>query len=281
MSITERFFEMKRQEQPITVLTAYDAPTAGALAAAGIDLILVGDSVGTNFLGYASEQQVMLADIAHHVRAVRRGAPDTPLLADLPYATYDTPADAVANARTLLEAGADMVKFEGARPEIARALREAGVPVSGHIGLEPQHHEDKRLKGKTAEAARQLMTDARALDEAGTALLILELIPEAVATWISRAITTPTIGIGAGRGADGQVLVITDVLGYTQTNFRHNRRFAEVGAAVRGAAETFVRDVRARQFPAADNAFPMPKAELALMEELSFRSASGELARQT
>ncbi len=261
MSITDRFFEMKRQNRPITVLTAYDAPTARAQERAGLDLILVGDSVGTNFLGYASEQQVTLADIAHHVRAVRRGAPATPILADLPFATYDTPEDALASARLLLAAGADMVKFEGARPAIARALSAAGVPVSGHIGLEPQHHEEKRLKGKTAAAARQLLADAQALDAAGVGLLILELIPEPVAAGISRAIAAPTIGIGAGRGTDGQVLVITDVLGYTDANFRHNRRFAEVGAAMRDASAAFVRDVRARAFPAAENAFPMPKAE--------------------
>ncbi len=277
MRITDRFFEMKRRGQPITVLTAYDAPTARAQAAAGIDIILVGDSLGTNLLGYASEQEVTLADIVHHVRAVRRGAPATPVLADLPYATYATPADALANARALLDAGADMVKFEGARPEIARALSEAGIPVSGHIGLEPQHHEEKRLKGKTADAARQLLADARALDAAGTALLILELIPEPVAAGITRAIGTPTIGIGAGRGADGQVLVITDVLGYTAANFRHNRRFAEVGTAVREAAETFVRDVRARRFPTAENAFAMTPGERALLaDDAAFADPRGK-----
>ena len=264
MSISSRFFEMKRGRQPITVLTAYDAPTAKAQAEAGIDLILVGDSVGTNFLGYASEQDVTLDDIAHHVRAVRRGAPDTPILADLPYATYETPANAVASAKILVAAGADMVKFEGARPDIVRALCAAGIPVSGHIGLEPQHHAEKRLKGKTAEAANQLLADAIALDEAGIAMLILELIPEVVATRISKAIAAPTIGIGAGRDTDGQVLVITDVLGYTDAVFRHNRRFAEVGAAVRQAAATYVVEVRERRFPAPGNVFAMPKAELAL-----------------
>ena len=209
-----------------------------------------------------------LADIAHHVRAVRRGAPATPLVADLPFATYETTAEAVANARALLAAGADMVKFEGARPAIARALREAHIPACGHLGLEPQHHEEKRLKGKTAAAASQLLADAKALDAAGVALLILELIPEPVATGVSRAVAVPTIGIGAGRGTDGQVLVITDVLGYTDADFRHNRRFAEVGAAVREAAETFVRDVHGRAFPTVTHAFPMPKAEAALLGDV-------------
>jgi 3-methyl-2-oxobutanoate hydroxymethyltransferase len=266
MSISSHFFEMKRERQPITVLTAYDAPTAKAQAEAGIDLILVGDSLGTNILGYASEQDVTLADIVHHVRAVRRGAPETPILADLPYASYDTASDAVANARILIASGADMVKFEGARPDIVRALRDAKIPVSGHIGLEPQHHAEKRLKGKTAEAADQLLADALALDEAGIAMLILELIPEEVATRISKAIAAPTIGIGAGRETDGQVLVITDVLGYTDAMFRHNRRFAEVGAAVRAAATTYVTDVRERRFPAESNVFAMPKATLAFSQ---------------
>ena len=269
MSRTSRFFDMKRQAEPIAVLTAYDAPTAGAQARAGIDLILVGDSVGTNFLGYASERDVTLADIAHHVRAVRRGAAETPILADLPFATYDTPVDAVANARTLVEAGADMVKFEGARPEIVRALVEAGIAVSGHLGLEPQHHAEKRLKGKTAEAAMRLETEAVALDRAGLSLLILEMIPEELAARITKAVAAPTIGIGAGRATDGQVLVITDVLGYTDAAYRHNHRFADVGASLREASVAYVAAVRERRFPARENVFLMPKAELALMEDES------------
>ena len=264
-----RFVTMKLTGEPICVLTAYDAPTARAEMAAGIDLILVGDSVGTNFLGYASEREVTLADIAHHVRAVRRGASEATILADLPFATYETPADALANAKVLVAAGADMVKFEGARPEIVAVLKAAGIPVSGHLGLEPQHHEEKRLKSKTAEAALRLETDAINLDRAGLDLLILEMIPEEIATRITKAVASPTIGIGAGRGTDGQVLVITDVLGYTEANFRHNHRFAEVGATVRAASAAYANAVRNRSFPARANVFPMPKAELALLEDES------------
>jgi 3-methyl-2-oxobutanoate hydroxymethyltransferase len=267
MSRTSRFFDMKRQGEPIAVLTAYDAPTARAQAAAGIDMILVGDSVGTNMLGLASELEVTLEDILHHLRAVRRGAPDAFILADLPYQTYDTPGGAVANARRLVEAGADMVKFEGARPEIVEALTAAGIAVSGHLGLEPQHHEEKRLKAKTAEAAMRLETDAMRLDRAGISLLILEMIPEEIAGRITKAVAAPTIGIGAGRATDGQVLVITDVLGYTDANFRHNHRFAEVGAAMRDAATAYVAAVRDRRFPDKANVFAMPKAELALIED--------------
>ncbi len=267
MSKTNRFFDMKRQREPIAVLTAYDAPTAKAQVAAGVDMILVGDSVGTNVLGLSSEREVTLAHILHHLSAVRRGAPEAFILADLPFATYDTEADALANAKRLIEAGADMVKFEGARPSIVEALVEAGIAVSGHLGLEPQHHEEKRLKGKTAEAALRLEADALTLDRAGIALLILEMIPEEVAGRITKAVAAPTIGIGAGRATDGQVLVITDVLGYTDANFRHNHRFAEIGATVRDAASAYVAAVRERRFPDKSNTFAMPKAELALIED--------------
>ncbi len=267
MTKTTRFFDMKRQGEPIAVLTAYDAPTARAQAAAGIDLILVGDSVGTNMLGYASEREVTMADIAHHVRAVRRGATEATILADLPYATYETEADALRNARLLVEAGADMVKFEGARPDIVAALRDAGIAVSGHLGLEPQHHDEKRLKAKTAADARRLETDAVTLDRIGLDLLILEMIPEELAARITRSVAAPTIGIGAGRGTDGQVLVVTDMLGFTEANFRHNRRFAEVGIAVSDATAAYIDAVRGRRFPAQANVFAMPKAELTLLED--------------
>lgn len=244
------------------MLTAYDYPTAKAETAAGIDIILVGDSVGTNVLGYPSEKEVTLADIIHHLRAARRGAPETPIVADLPFGHYKSPAEAVANARRLIEAGADMVKFEGPRPEIAAALAAAGIASSGHLGLEPQHHEDKRLKGRSVEEAARLLADAAALDRAGISLLVLELIPEEVAERITRAISAPTIGIGAGRRTDGQVLVIHDLLGVTAVNFRHNRRYAELAPLMEEALAHYVRDVREGRFPAEENAFHMPQDEL-------------------
>ena len=269
MSRTSRFFDMKRKGDKIAVLTAYDAPTARAESEAGVDLILVGDSVGTNVLGYQSEREVTIADIVHHLRAVRRGAPDAAILADLPFATYDDEDQAVANAQALVAAGADMVKFEGARPSVVRALRAAGIAVSGHLGLEPQHHEEKRLKGKSAEAALRLETDAKLLDDAGIGLLILELIPEELAARITKLVAAPTIGIGAGRATDGQVLVIHDAVGFTDTAFRHNRKFAELGKGLRDAAATYCTSVRTGKFPGADNVFRMPKAELAILEDAS------------
>ena len=267
MSRTSRFFDMKRQGGKIAVLTAYDAPTARAEVDAGVDLILVGDSVGTNVLGYDSEREVTLADIAHHVRAVRRGAPEATILADLPFATYDDEAQAVTSARELVAAGADMVKFEGARPEIVRALKAAGIAVSGHLGLEPQHHEDRRLKGKSAESALRLETDAKLLDNAGIGLLILELIPEEIAMRITKLVAAPTIGIGAGRATDGQVLVINDMVGLTSSAYRHNHRFAELGEGLSGAVTAYCTAVRDGSFPAEANVFRMPKAELVLLED--------------
>jgi len=268
----DRFSIMKRQGRKIAVLTAYDAPTAKAEEESGIDLILVGDSVGTNILGYASEKEVTLPDIGHHVGAVRRGAPHTPIVADLPYRTYETPAETVANARKLIAAGADMVKFEGPRPDLVKALVQEGMAVCGHLGLMPQHHADRRLKGRKAQEALQLVMDAIALDQAGITMLVLELVPEEVAALVSRVVKAPTIGIGAGSKTDGQVLVITDVLGLGEDNFRHSLRYQRVGSLMREATKTYAADVRTQSFPTADNSYSMDKEELAILK--------GEIARR-
>ena len=245
------------------MLTAYDAPTARAEAAAGVDIILVGDSVGTNVLGYASEKDVTIDDMAHHVRAVRRGALDAYIVGDLPYRTCDNAADAIANSRKLVAAGADMVKFEGTRPDIVRALKDAGLAVCSHIGLEPQNHEEKRLKGKTAADARALLDAAKQLDAAGVDMIVLELIPEELGAAITKAIRAPTIGIGGGRFTDGQVLVVIDLLGINAGAFKHNRRYAELGEETVKAVSAYVRDVHEGAFPAPENAFRMKAEEAA------------------
>lgn len=263
-----RFIEMKRAGRPIAVLTAYDAPTAKALHEAGVDILLVGDSVGTNLLGYASEREVTLADMCHHVGAVHRGAPDAVILGDLPYGSYDTPQGAVASARRLLEAGADIVKLEGFRPRIVEALSEAEVFVCGHLGLEPQHHARKSLKGRSAREASELVSHAIALERAGASLMVLEMVPEEVAAAVTRLVGIPTIGIGSGGKTDGQVLVICDVLGYTAANFRHNRRYQDVGLLVREAAQAYVRDVRTRAFPTDSHMSHMAPDELAAFREM-------------
>jgi len=264
MSRVQRFFDMKQQAAPIVMLTAYDAPTAKAEWEAGVDIILVGDSVGTNILGYASEKDVTLSDICHHTSAVRRGAAEAFILADLPYKTYETPDAAVTHARALIAAGADMVKFEGLRPEIVEALAAAEIDVCCHIGLEPQHHEDKRVKGRSAAAAIALIDAARVLDRAGMSMLILELIPEEVAGKITQSVKAPVIGIGAGRRTDGQVLVVTDLLGTTGNHFRHNKRYAETGASQRDAYRAYADDVRRGAFPAEANLVHMSEEELAI-----------------
>ena len=264
MRTSRRFIDMKQRGEKIAMLTAYDAPTARALAEGGVDVILVGDSVGTNMLGYASEKEVMMDDIVHHVKAVRRGAPDMFIIGDLPYGAVANVALAVANSKRLRAAGADMVKFEGALPDVVRAIKAEGIAVCCHLGLEPQNHAEKRLKGKTAGDARKLVEDARALDAAGQDMIVLELVPEEVADAITRAVKAAGIGIGGGRRTDGQVLVVVDVLGYTAANFKHNKRYADVGLAMREAARLYAEEVHSGAFPAEANAFKMPKDEAAV-----------------
>jgi 3-methyl-2-oxobutanoate hydroxymethyltransferase len=264
MSKIARFRGMKQQGQKIAVLTGYDAPTAKAEEESGIDIILVGDSVGTNMLGYASEKDVTLADMCHHVAAVRRGAPRTAIIADLPFRTYDTPEFALVSSHMLIAAGADIVKFEGPRPEIVAALAEASIESCCHLGLEPQHHDEKRVKGRKAEEAMRLVHDAIALERAGMAMLVLELVPEEVADRVTKSVAAPTIGIGAGRKTDGQVLVISDVLGFSRANFQHNRRYQDVGQLMREAVKAYAADVRSSSFPAQENVFPMDRDELAI-----------------
>ncbi len=256
-----KFADMKARGEKIATMTAYDAPQARAQEAASVDAILVGDSVGVNILGYASEREVTLADMVHHTAAVRRGAPETFVYADLPFATYDDAGQAVASGKALQKAGADAVKFEGAHPELVRALIEAGVPVCGHIGYEPQTGE-RRVHGKTLEEAERLLAEAKALDEAGVFMLVLELVPAELAAAISKAVKAVTIGIGAGAGTDGQVLVFPDALGYTERNFRHNKRYAEVGAAMKDATAAYIADVKAGAFPTMANCAAMPAETL-------------------
>lgn len=257
MRLIAKFAEMKAQGEKIATMTAYDAPQARAQAAAGVDAILVGDSVGVNILGYASEREVTLADMVHHTAAVRRGAPETFIYADLPFATYDTPEQAVASGLALQKAGANAVKFEGAHPDIVHALTSAGVPVCGHIGYEPQTGE-RRVHGKTLEEAQRLREEAKQLDSAGVFMLVLELVPAELAGIVTKEIKAATIGIGAGPATDGQVLVFPDVLGYTEKNFRHNKRFAEVGAAMQTAAAGYVAEVKSGVFPTLSNCAAMP-----------------------
>ncbi len=255
------FLEMKTHGEKIVAVTAYDAPTARAETEAGVDVILVGDSVGVNVLGYSHEREVTLADMVHHIAAVRRGAPQAYVIGDLPYATYDTAEQAIESARALRAAGADCVKFEGAQPDLVRTLVAEGFEVCCHLGLESQHHDVKRRQGKTAAAARKLLDDALALDAAGQSFLVLELVPVEVAARITKAIRAPTIGIGSGPSTSGQVLVVNDLAGITERDFKHNRRYGDLGRVLRAAVGGYARDVRAGRFPGPEHAFHMEEQE--------------------
>ncbi len=208
----------KQAGSPLTVLTAYDYPTARLLDEAGVDLLLVGDSLGMVVLGLPDTTGVTLSMMLHHTAAVRRGVKRAPIVADLPFQTYRTPEEALSSARQLVEAGADAVKLEGGRaflPQI-RAIIAAGIPFVGHLGMLPQSVREEggyKKKGKTADQITDLIADARALDEAGACAIVLESIIAEVATEMTQQIRASTIGIGAGQGTDGQVLVTPDLLG--------------------------------------------------------------------
>ncbi|PWB82558.1 MAG: 3-methyl-2-oxobutanoate hydroxymethyltransferase, partial [Methylocystaceae bacterium] len=210
---------------------------------------------------------VKLADMVHHIAAVRRGAPRAYVIGDLPYATYETPEQALESARDLRRAGADCIKFEGARPDVVRALKGAGFDVCCHIGLESQHQVEKRRQGKTARAAAKLVADALELDAAGQDFLVLELVPQEVAARITSRLRAVTIGIGAGAECDAQVLVVNDLVALGEREFKHNRRYAELGKTLREAVAAFAGDVRAGRFPADEHAFRMAPDERAAFEK--------------
>ena len=212
------FTEMKRSGQRITALTAYDYPTARLLDESGIDIILVGDSVGMVVLGYEDTTRVTLPEMLHHTRAAARGVKRALLVADLPIHTYDTPEQAVSTARELVQAGAHAVKLEGGASHARRieAIVQAGIPVMGHIGMLPQSVREEggyRLKGRSQGEIEQLIQDAYAVEKAGAFAIVLEIVKSDAAKQITKAIGVPTIGIGSGEHCDGQILVTHDLIG--------------------------------------------------------------------
>jgi 3-methyl-2-oxobutanoate hydroxymethyltransferase len=267
------FLHAKKQaRQKITMLTGYDYPTACLEDQAGVDIILVGDSVGTNVLGYASEREVTMEDMVHHLKAVRRGVMQSYLLADLPYQSYATPELASANARTLLTHGADAVKLEGGleQTDTIRRLTEQGISVCGHIGFTPQtlHQPGRkaRVQGRSFAAAVALLESAMALEQAGATLLVLELMPEALGKAITECLRIPTIGIGAGRFCDGQVLIIHDLLGLTPFHLKFVKRYQHYRDLTLQAIGQYICDVEGGRFPADEHAFHMNEAERASVE---------------
>lgn len=255
----------KREQQPITVLTCYDYPTACLQDDAGIDIVFVGDSVGTNILGYKSETEVTMADMRHHLKAVRRGVTDAYLLVDMPYAADRDVKQAVTNAKLFLADGADGVKLEGGieKVPIVKALAEQGIETCAHIGHNPQIHGSKAAThGKTFAKAKRLIEAAEALADAGAKLIVLEKITEEVSQIITEMVDIPTIGIGAGRYCDGQVLVINDVLGIGPL-FKHAKRYQTYDHFTFEAILQYVNEVENGDFPTDDNVVHIPADKLA------------------
>ena len=247
---------------PLVMLTAYDEPSARLADAAGVDLLLVGDSLANVVLGHDDTLHVTVEMMAHHVAAVAAARPAAMIVADMPWLSYHgTVADAVMNAGVLIRAGAHAVKVEGGRNRLAvvQALVDAEIPVIGHLGLTPQSVlalGGFRVQAKTSEAAERLIADAIALEAAGICALVIEAVPAEVGSAVTEAVTVATIGIGAGAGTDGQVLVFHDLLGLTgRAPAKFVRQYADLGSMVTAAIRSYADDVRNAAFPGADETY--------------------------
>ncbi len=282
---TASLLEKKLNRQPITSLTAYDYASARLVDEAGIDIILVGDSLAQVMLGYENTLPVTMEEMLHHTRAVKRSVRRALLVADMPYSSYHiTCKEALINAsRFIKEAGAEAVKIEGGqkRYELIRKIVDAEIPVMGHIGLTPQSVNmmgGYKVQGKTLGAVEQLMKDATALDNAGVFAIVLEGIPREVAAMITREVSVPTIGIGAGPDCDGQILVFHDILGLTfAPPAKFVRRYADAGALIRGALDRYRNDVVEGNYPSDGESYHLPKDTAAALDQIAERKHRMEL----
>ncbi|MGV8059337.1 MAG: 3-methyl-2-oxobutanoate hydroxymethyltransferase [Smithellaceae bacterium] len=255
--------KMKGLGEKITVLTAYDYAISSILDECGIDIILVGDSLGMVVLGYDTTLPVTMEDMLHHTKAVSRAAQNSLVVADMPFLSYQvSPELALANAgRFLQEAGAQAVKMEGGREtaQTVHKITSAGIPVMAHIGLTPQSiHQigGFKVQGKKEDAALRIIEDAKILEEAGAFSIVLELIPEKLAEEISKSISIPTIGIGGGVNCDGQVLVINDMLGlYDKFTPKHVKKYANLNPEIKKAVKSYISEVKNRTFPDSEHSF--------------------------
>jgi 3-methyl-2-oxobutanoate hydroxymethyltransferase len=264
---------MKRAGTRIVMVTAYDHPSARLASEAGVDLILVGDSAGNNVLGYDSTVPVSMDEAVILTAAVARARPRALVIGDMPFGSYQaSDAEAVANAVRFIKAGADAVKLEGAGPMVARvrAIVDAGIPIMGHLGLTPQTATNlggMKAQARTATAARQLLHDARQLEMAGCFSLVLEAVPAQVAARVTASLSIPTIGIGAGPGCDGQVLVWHDLLGINEgVAPRFVKRYADVAGEIRRGLTAFAADVRSGAYPAEEHTYKIAGDELRAFE---------------
>ncbi len=268
--------QFKDHGRKITMLTAYDATMARLVDAAGIDIVLCGDSLGNVILGYENTLPVTLDMMVHHTAAVARGARRALLIADLPFMSYQTSLeDAVrAAGRLIQEGGAQAVKLEGGSPyiqDVVRRLVEIGIPVMGHLGWTPQFVNamgKASVRGRTRDSAQEILDQARGLQDAGAFAIVLEVTPERLANLITDTLTLPIIGIGAGPGCDGQVLVSYDMLGMDETQtFRHVKRYTDAGRQIFQAFERYRDDVMKGAFPERRHSFAMDEDELAGLDE--------------
>ncbi|MDB4867012.1 MAG: panB [Cohnella sp.] len=275
---------MKAAGKPIAMLTAYDYPSAMLAEEAGVDMILIGDSLGNVVLGYETTLPVTLDDMIYHTRAVVRGAPGTMIVTDMPFATYRLgPEETLRNAaRIMREGGAHAVKMEGGADlaEEIRRLTSAGIPVIGHLGLTPQSvHQigGYKVQGKDRWEAERLLEDAKALEQAGVFAIVLELVTEPLAAAVTKSVRVPTIGIGAGQSCDGQVLVYHDLIRYGSgiRDKRFVKTYANVGETIRTAISEYVNDVKTRSFPEDKHGFPLDD-ELTKASASSSRLYGGE-----
>jgi len=271
--VTTAVFRLKKERgEPLTMLTAYDYLTARAVDQAGIDSILVGDSLGMVMLGYENTLPVTMEDMLHHCQAVSRGASRALLIGDMPFMSYQiSPAEAVRNAgRFLQDAGMDAVKLEGGeeRLEAVEAIIDCGIPVLGHLGLTPQSVHQLggfKTQGTNADAARKLLADAKLLDQAGCFGIVLESVPDRVAEYVSSQISIPTIGIGAGAGCDGQVLVTHDLLGlFDKFRPKFVKQYALLYKEIDAALGSYKAEVESGEFPKAEHSFSISDEEWAL-----------------
>lgn len=275
---------MKARGERIAMLTAYDFPTARILDGAGVPLLLVGDSLGMTALGYDSTLPVTVEDIIRHTQAVVRGAANALIVADMPFGSFQvSKEETLRNAiRMMKEAGPQAVKLEGGVrvAESVRALSEAGIPVMGHLGMTPQSVNvfgGFRVQGKTEAAARALLADVTALEEAGVFAIVLELVPAELARLVTERTHVPTIGIGAGPYCDGEVQVIYDILGLLDFTPRHTKRYAELGTAIREATTRYLDEVRSRSFPTEQQSAAI---DLSVIDGLRAEGAQPERAQR-
>ena len=281
MADVGRLAELKSRGQRIVMVTAYDYPSARVVETAGVDVVLVGDSAATTVLGYQTTREVSLDEMLMLTRAVRRGLTTTPLIGDLPFGTYEESDDrALSTARAFMNAGCDGVKLEGAETRLdrVRALVRDGIPVMGHVGLEPQtvaSPDGFRVRGRAADAAIKILEDARELERAGCFALVVEAVPTIVADALTGRVSFTVIGIGASANTDGQVLVYHDLLGLIDAKRpKFVKEYVALAGPMVAAVRRFAQDVRRGDFPAPEHGYAMPEVERARFAELLNEASS-------